>query len=191
MSPFNSRSPALPKTTSLSMLTEPGVALIAAASGARRLLAPREGLVDARVRLDEGVGRAVEDDRRLEARRGIGKRVGGGVVPIAGVIRHDGRARALVAAPDARRVVGEAGGRRRADAGAAARAPPVRPGRPPSSRRWRSCPRRRPGSRRWRASSGWPPSGRGSALATSRRERGGRRTRRRRSLAPPGAGRCA
>src|SRR3989304_3413645 len=170
MSPFNSRSPALPKTTSPSMLTEPGVALIAAASGARRLLAPREalvdarsghvageeevaplarrppeagvevedvrhagvevqlcrdtgllqGLVEARVRLDEGVGRAVEDDGRREARRGIGKRVRGGVVPIAGVIRHDGRARALVAAPDARRVVGEAGGRRRADAGPAA-----------------------------------------------------------------------
>src|SRR3972149_1234469 len=49
MPPFNSRSPALPKTTSLSMLTEPGVALIAAASGARRLLAPREALVDARI----------------------------------------------------------------------------------------------------------------------------------------------
>src|SRR3972149_6110692 len=49
MSPFNSRSPALPKTTSPSMLTEPGVALIAAASGARRLLAPREALVDARI----------------------------------------------------------------------------------------------------------------------------------------------
>src|SRR3989304_5753964 len=134
MSPFNSRSPAPPKTTSLSMLTEPGVALIAAASGARRLLAPREalvdarighvaveeevaqlarrlaeagvevedvrhagkqvqldrharvlqGLVEARVRLDEGVSRAVEDDRRREAGRGVAEWIGALDVLVAG-----------------------------------------------------------------------------------------------------------
>src|SRR3990170_3512248 len=40
MSPFSSRSPALPKTTSLSMLTVPAVEIIADSSGARRLAPP-------------------------------------------------------------------------------------------------------------------------------------------------------